>query len=156
MQLRLGTALVAGVAVVVATSGFTRPSHAPPAFARAAYLTPLTYSEDCERDARRKSACGVVHSFFRAVNSRRFATACALLGRRLSSESTGVTCPAFLDAAVPEPVPWGIRGAKRSGSRVFVLVTLGTELERWHMRKHRLFVGVERGRLRILATKLVR
>ena len=155
MHIRIGT-LAVGVAAIVAASAFAHPSQMP-TLAENAYLTPLTYSEECTLDAGLRSACRLVHSFFRAVNSRRFRTACALLGRRLSSESMGVTCPAFLDAAVPQPVPWGIRGAKRAGSGVSVLVMLGqSELERWHMRQHRVFVGVEDGGLKILATRLVR
>jgi hypothetical protein len=123
----------------------------------ARYLTPRTVSSECRTDVSRLAACAVIRRFFRALNSRRFETACALLGERLRGENRGLGCPRFLSAGYPEQMPWGIVGARHAGSGVAVLVALGqSELGHVRMRLHRAHVDSERGRLRILETHLVR
>ena len=146
-------ALVASAVVAASASAHVAKS---PARTVAAYLTPSTLSSDCQLDARRHAACRTVGSFFRAVNSRRFESACSLLGERLRSDTYGFTCPRFLALGSPEPMPWGILGARPAGAGVSVLVTLGqSELGRTRMRKHRALVALEDGHARILATRLV-
>jgi hypothetical protein len=127
-----------------------------PPDAASKYLAPSTVSRTCRNDASRLAACGIVTRFFRALNSSRFETACTLLGERLRDESRGLGCPRFLSTIYPEPMPWGILGARLSGSGIAVLVALGqSELDHIRMRHHLARVDLERGRLRILETRLV-
>ena len=122
----------------------------------ASYLEPLITSPECTSDARRRSACRLVGRFFRAVNSREFGAACALLGRRLRSDWQGVSCEASLDGLIFTPRPWAILGARIAKNGVSVLLSVGQpELERFWMRKHRVYVAREEGRLRILQTRVV-
>jgi hypothetical protein len=134
----------------------TESANSSPRGSAATYLAPSIVSPECRRDAGRVAACGVITRFFRALNSRRFEAACALLGARLRDENRGLGCPLFL-SVYPEPMPWGILGARRSSAGAVVLVALGqSELDRIRMRHHRALVDYERGRLRILETRFVR
>ena len=158
MQLRLlGTICTVAVVCAVsalATAGVARSS---PTGAASKYLVPTTVSRACQRDTQRRSACELIRRFFRAMNSREFANACTLLGKRLRSETYGMTCRRFLALGMPEAMPWGILGAQRAGTGASILVTLGqSELDHVRMRHHRAYVDVEGGRLRILDTQLVR
>jgi hypothetical protein len=163
MQLKVlatTVAIGAGALLVAAASGQssqTSASATPPTRAGSALVEPAIVSPGCQKDARRRAACGIIESFFRALNSGRFTTACTLLGVRLRGENRGLGCPRFLSAGYPEPMPWGILGARRAGSGVSVLVMLGqSELDHIRMRHHRAYVDVERGRMRILETRVVR
>jgi len=153
MLLRALAATVA-IAVVVAAAATAHGARSPQA--TPSFMTPSTVSPTCGSSARVGAACSVVKRFFRAVNSRAFGTACSLLGRRLRADTHGLACTDFLRMGVPEAVPWGILVARRSGSGVSILVTVGqSELGVWRMRRHRALVGVEEGALRILRTQLV-
>jgi hypothetical protein len=149
----IATATMAAVAALAGTAAadtVRSPQAAP------SYMTPTTVSASCGKNADVGSACRVIARFFRAVNSGAFDVACSLLGRRLREDTRGLHCVDFLRAGVPEAVPWGILGARRSETAVSVLVTVGqSELDAWRMRRHRAQVGLERGVLRILATRLV-
>ena len=150
-----GITVLALCAAVLAPAASSATTGRTPTRA-ATYLSPTTMSESCRSDAQARAACGVVTSFFRAVNAGRFEAACMLFGERLQSENYGLGCPAFLRAGAPEAVPWGIIRAASVHGRVNVLVTLGqSELDHFRMRRYLAFVGAEGGRLRILDTKLV-
>jgi hypothetical protein len=143
-------------AYAFAASAVAGISQTNPARAATKYLAPSTVSPACRSDARRRSACRVIREFFRAVNAREFASACTLLGERLRSETYGMPCERFLALAVPEPMRWGILGARRASSGVSVLVALGqSELDHIRMRRHLAYVDYEGGALRILDTRLV-
>jgi hypothetical protein len=151
--LAAAVAIATTVALAVLSSALGAP--APPDGASSPFLAPTTMSHACGSGAR-YAACGVVARFFQSVNSREYTAACGLLGARLRSESYGMTCERFIRAGSPEPMPWGIVDARATGHGVVVQVTLGqTELDHIRMRHHRAFVGVERGQLRILSTRLV-
>jgi hypothetical protein len=123
---------------------------------KAAYLEPTTVSPSCGADRLRHAACDVVGRFFQDVNSRQFEAACGLLGTKLGTETQGYTCPQFVEAGASEAMPWGILGARITGHGVVIVVSIGQrELDHIRMRHHRAFVGVERGQLRILSTRLV-
>jgi hypothetical protein len=67
-----------------------------------------------------------------------------------------MSCEQFVEAGAPEPLPWGILDARATTHGVVVGVSLGqSELGHFRMRRHRAFVAVQQGHLRILATKLV-
>lgn len=147
------SALVATAALAITSTSSART---PPSRTSSRYVEPSTVSSACGRDAPRQAACEVVQHFFRAVNSRRFTGACELLGTMLRSDTMGLTCQQFVEVGVPEPVPWGILGARRTGRGVVVSISLGqSELDHIRIRHHRAFVGLEDGHLRILWTKLV-
>jgi hypothetical protein len=148
-------ALAAASALATALAA-TSSASTPPNRAASPFVEPSSVSPACGRDAHRHAACGVIATFFRAVNSGRFGTACSLLGAQLKTETYGLTCERFIEVGVPEPMPWGILGAAASGSGVVVLVALGqSELDHIRMRRHRALVDVEGGRLRILRTQIV-
>ena len=150
----VGAMLVAPAVAQVSPASNPASQTAP---APSRFLDPVSVSSACTADPRRWAACGVVEGFFRAVNSRHFVRACSHLGSRLREDTYGLSCPRFLAAATPEAVPWGILGAKTTGRVVVVRVELGqSELDRFRMRHHRAYVGVENGGLRIMATQLVR
>ncbi|HEY4621742.1 MAG TPA: hypothetical protein VIG93_08580 [Gaiellaceae bacterium] len=158
MQLKLlaGTVAIGFAAAVLAGSAAAKVPESNPARSVSKYLTPSTVSAACRSDARRRSACALISRFFRAMNSGEFASACSLLGEVLRSETYGMSCPRFLALGLPEPMPWGIAGARRTGSGVAVVVTLGqSELDHIRMRRHLALVGPEHGTLRILETRLV-
>jgi hypothetical protein len=143
-------AIAAAMAAAGSADGARSPKGAP------SFMKPSTISPTCTSSRRAEVACAVVARFFRAVNSRAFVTACSLLGRRLRADTYGLACTEFLRLGVPEPVPWGILAARRSGSATTILVTVGqSELGAWRMRRHRAFVGIEGGAPRILRTQLV-
>jgi len=153
--------VVALVAVAAAgsipASALSESWQSRPSRATAKYLAPSTFSPECRRGASRTAACGVIVRFFRALNSGQFGSACALLGEQLRDQNRGLGCPRFLSVGYPEPMPWGILGARRSGSGAVVLITLGqSELDHIRMRRHLAYVAFEGGRLRILETKLLR
>ena len=163
MNLRRNTlslVLMLGVAGAVAAlffSGISSATNAPPARSVSPYVNPSTVSSACRKDARRKAACKLVVTFFRAVHTGRYAAACSLLGEQLRTETGGTSCPAFIAMGLSEPMPWGVLGARLAGPDVAVLVSLGqSELDHIRMRHHLADVGLEAGRLRILDTRIVR
>lgn len=146
------------VAVTALTGAFSSAWGAPgPARGTsAAFMEPTTLSPNCGSGARTGAACNVIQRFFRDVNSGSYAAACDLLGAKLRAESHGMSCEQFVEAGAPEPLPWGILDARATTHGVVVGVSLGqSELGHFRMRRHRAFVAVQQGRLRILATKLV-
>jgi hypothetical protein len=148
--------VLVGAAAAFPGAGPAAATESPAALAASGQLEPVRRSASCDTDVRRRSACRLVHTFFRAVNTRHFGRACALLGRRLSSDTYGVSCAASLDGQVAAPVPWGILEARVNRAGINVLVEVGQlGLERIWMRTHRLYVAREEGRLRILETRLV-
>jgi hypothetical protein len=156
MNLRsISTVVLIGAAAAFPGAGPAAATASPAALA-SGHLEPVTRSASCDTDIRQRSACRLVHAFFRAVNTRDFDRACALLGKRLSSDTYGVSCQASLDGQVAAPVPWGILEARANRAGVSILVDVGQlGLERIWMRTHRLYVAREDGRLRILETRLV-
>jgi hypothetical protein len=158
MQLKLlaGTVAIGVAAALLAGSAAAKTPESNPARSASKYLTPSTVSAACRSDAPRRSACQLIRRFFRAMNSREFASACTLLGERLRSETYGMPCARFLALGMPEPMPWGILGARRTGCGVSVVVALGqSELDHIRMRRHLALVGPEHGKLRIVETRLV-
>jgi hypothetical protein len=157
MNLRsISTVVLISAAAAFPGAGPAAANQGSAALAVSGHLELVTRSASCDTDVRRRSACRLVHAFFRAVNTRHFGRACALLGRRLSSDTYGVSCQASLDGQVAAPVPWGILEARANRAGISVLVEVGQlGLERIWMRTHRLYVAREDGRLRILETRLV-
>jgi hypothetical protein len=144
--------LCIGALAFTASAAATAPARQPAAFAE-----PTAVSAACRADERRGAACTLVQTFFRAVMTRRYAKACSLLGEKLRTATGGGACPRFIAWGVPEPMPWSIVGAVPLTSGVAVLVDLGqSELDRLRMRRHRAYVDLEAGRLKILDTRIVR
>jgi hypothetical protein len=142
-------------ATVCAVGILTGPAVAQPQAPR--FLEPTSMTEACANDTRSRSACHVVGDFFRALNTSRYRVACSLLGARLRADTHGLSCPRFLEAGTPQAVPWGILGARTSGPFAVLLVEVGqSELGRYRMRRHRAFVGLERGALKIVRTEIAR
>ena len=116
----------------------------------------VSAASNCARTMRLQLACGLVSRFFRAVNSRRYEEACAALGVELRAETGGAACPAFIGGAVPEPVPWAIRGGRVTSDGASVTVTVGQfELGHYRMREWVAVVRDLNGRSLIVATQLV-
>jgi hypothetical protein len=121
------------------------------------FLEPTSMSAACASDTRSRAACRVVGDFFRAVNTRRYAAACSLLGAQLRADTHGLPCARFLEAGTPRAVPWGILGARTTGPFAVLLVEVGqSELGNYRMRRHRAFVALDGGALRIVRTEIVR
>lgn len=146
----------AAVAVLLVAASSASNVVAPPARAASPFVEPSSVSPACRRDASRRAACWVISTFFRAVNSGEYATACSLLGERLRTDTHGMTCPRFMAAGAPEPVPWGILEARLSPPQVVIRVLLGQrELDHVRLRHHLAYVGLEGGKRKILETRLV-
>lgn len=110
------------------------------------------------RTASASEARAVVRFFFEALETRRYAKACSLLGPQLRAESHGMTCRRFLAFGAVGPLVWKITGVRRTSLGTGVVVRRGLgELGRVRMLTWLAIVAPNRrGVLKIVATQLVR
>ena len=109
----------------------------------------------CLRTTGGQSACRLILSFFDALGSGRFETACSVLGRALWRETGGRNCSHVV--AMSQDAPFEIVGANSSNPGHVVVVKVGMhELDHFRTLTWAVLVGREDGRLRILDTRRIR
>jgi hypothetical protein len=144
------TSLLKVFTVVLATAALACTSAAaeePPA-------GPVSVSVQCRIDTARRTGCDLVVSFFRSVNTRRYARACSLLGKTLREKTGGERCPAIIAADGPQR--YAIRGARIVQSRVGVVVSIWLpEFDHFRELRWLAIIAPERGQLRIIETRPV-
>ncbi len=115
---------------------------------------PYTVSPTCTRDTARTSACNLVISYFRAINTGRYRTACSMLGAQLRLETGGRDCPRLLASAGRQR--FGILNARHIVGGVGVIVALDLpELDHVRVLHWLTVIGRETGRLKLLDTRLI-